>query len=176
VNDQDLLEEALALEGPAQQALLDGDEAKARDGFARAANAYRRSWENAGPTAYGRLVGMLKATVLSGGGLEDAARYARDQVIDPASPTAWYVSGLAAAMLGERGVVRNAADGMRSGGDAFGRAAHALLALAAGDREALRAAVQAIREDFAARDQHLTGVPIADTAEMFERLGARAGD
>jgi hypothetical protein len=117
---------------------------------------------------------MLKARILAGDGeLEEAARYARYGVPDPDSPTAWYVVGLAAAVLEDRGVVRNAADGMMAGGDAFRRAADALRALAAQDDEALERACQAIREDFAQREAHLTGVPIADTALMFEKLGAR---
>ncbi len=174
VDDQELLREALEAEGPAQQALLDGDEAAARAGFTAAAEAYRRSWELAGQRAFGRLIGMLKARILAGDGeLEEAARYARYGVPDPDSPTAWYVVGLAAAVLEDRGVVRNAADGMMAGGDAFRRAADALRALAAQDDEALERACQAIREDFAQREAHLTGVPIADTALMFEKLGAR---
>ncbi len=175
VDDQDLLAKALEAERPAQQALLDGDEEAARAGFAAAAEAYRRSWELAGQRAFGRLIGMLKARILAGDGdLEEAARYARYGVPDPDTPPAWYAVGLAAAVLEDRGVMRNAADGMMPGGDAFRRAADALRALAARDDEALARACQAIHEDFAQRDAHLTGVPIADTAVMFERLGARA--
>jgi hypothetical protein len=167
---QDLLREALEHEAAAQRALLDGDEAAAAEGFARAAECYRRSWEAAGPTAYGRLIGMLKATILGGGDTVAAARYAQDVLDDPTSAAAWYVLGIAAAIKGERAVVRNAADGMMAGGEAFQRAAAALRAIADRDAAALAAAVQAIKDDFAARERHLTGVAIADTALMFERL------
>ena len=44
-----------------------------------------------------------------------------------------------------------------------------------GDTAAYRAAVDAIVADFAARSEHLTGVPIADTALMLERLAAERG-
>jgi hypothetical protein len=172
-DDQSLLAEALEFEAAAQRALLDGDEAAASTGFTQAAEAYRRSWEAAPPTAFGRLVGMLKATILSGEGIEEAADYARREIEDPTSPTAWYVCGIAAAVFGEDGVRRNAAEGMRAGGDAFGRAADALLAL--GDDAALDAAAAAIEADFAGREAHLTGVAIADTALMFRRLGALRG-
>ena len=54
--------------------------------------------------------------------------------------------------------------------DAFVRAADAVLALARGDAGAYALAVQAIVSDFESRDAFVTGVPIADTALMFERL------
>jgi hypothetical protein len=64
---------------------------------------------------------------------------------------------------------------MRGGSEPFGRAADGVAALAAGDAPAFAAAVEAIVEDFAARDSHLTGVAIADTALVLERLGAGRG-
>jgi hypothetical protein len=174
MNDQDLLRDALEAEAEAQRALLAGDTATASARFLEAAEHYRRSWERAGKTAYGRLVGMLKATILGGGDVHEAAGYARRQVTDPASPTAWYVCGLAAAIRHDAGVMRNAASGMRPGGPAFGRAADVLAALAEMDVGAAHTAIQAIHADFAERDEHLTGVPIADTALMFERLAPPA--
>jgi len=62
MNDQDLLRDALEAEAQAQRALLAGDDATASTHFLEAAEHYRRSWERAGKNAYGRLVGMLKAT------------------------------------------------------------------------------------------------------------------
>ena len=50
------------------------------------------------------------------------------------------------------------------------RTATALRALAAGDGAAYTAAVAAIEADFEARDAHLTGVAIADTAIMLELI------
>ena len=64
---------------------------------------------------------------------------------------------------------------MREGSPAFGRAADAIEALADGDGERYAAAVRAIVADFEARDEHLTGVPIADTALMLERLAEHRG-
>ena len=68
-----------------------------------------------------------------------------------------------------------AAAGMREGSPAFGRAADGLEAIARRDEPAYAAAVRAVVEDFEAREEHLTGVPIADTALMLERLGERRG-
>ena len=64
---------------------------------------------------------------------------------------------------------------MRAGSAAFGRAADAIEALADGDDEAYAAAARAIVADFEGREEHLTGVPVADTALMLERLAEPRG-
>jgi len=176
MDDQELLREAIALERTAQQALLRGDLARSRSAFRDAAERYRRSWEAAGPRAFGRLVGMLKASVLWGDG-GHAAAYARTQLGDACdSPPACYALALAALIQGDDEAALPAIDGMRAAEDpAFGRAADALHALAHGDQDAYRHAVTAIVADFAARERHLTGVAFADTAVMLERLAAPRG-
>jgi hypothetical protein len=55
------------------------------------------------------------------------------------------------------------------------RGADAIAALADRDPEAYGAAIAAIVDDFAGREAHLTGVPIADTALMLERLAQPRG-
>ena len=100
----------------------------------------------------------------------------RDQLAGEGdSPPAWWALALAALAADDDALARRAADGMRSGSDAFGRAADAVAALAGRDRAAYAAAVHAIVADFEARDTHLTGVPIADTALVLERLAERHG-
>jgi hypothetical protein len=164
----DLLREAIATEGRAQRALLGGEDARAD--LLAASDLYRRSWEVAPPESYGRLIGMLKAAVLAGDAT-DAAAYARVAVPDDAhSPPARYAVAIASLVEGDQEAARAAAAGMRAGSDAFQRAAAAIEAIAAGDGGAYAAAVGAIVEDFEGRDEHLTGVPIADTALMLERL------
>jgi hypothetical protein len=64
---------------------------------------------------------------------------------------------------------------MRGDSVAFARAADAIDALAARDRERYAAALAAIVHDFEQRAEHVTGVAIADTALMLERLAARRG-
>jgi len=175
MDDQQLLREAIDVERTAQQALLRGDVARSRTGFRVAAERYRASWEAAGPRAFGRLIGFLKASILEGEG-GHAAAYVRAQLADGCdSPPACYALALAATAQGDDEVALPAIDGMRAGGEAFARAADALYALAHGDRAGYAAAVQAIVADFAAREDHLTGVPIADTAVMLERLAAPRG-
>ena len=64
---------------------------------------------------------------------------------------------------------------MLAGSEAFGRAAGAVAALARRDREAYAGMLAAIVADFEAREEHLTGVPIADTALVLDRLAERRG-
>ena len=170
-----LLEEALRLEAEGQRALLAGDDLRARDELRAASDRYRASWEAAPPDAFGRLAGMLKAAVLAGEA-ETAARYVHSAVGDePSSPTSAYALALAALVHGDEALAERAADAMRGGSDAFDRTADAVVALARRDDGAYAAALQAIVDDFAAREEHLTGVPIADTAAMLERLARARG-
>ena len=64
---------------------------------------------------------------------------------------------------------------MIEAGEAFARTGRALAALAASDAPAYAAALADIVADFEARDQHLSGVPIADTALVLERLAEPRG-
>jgi hypothetical protein len=175
VDHRALLDEALQLEAEGQRALLEGDAQGARDALRAASDRYRASWEAAPPDAYGRLVGMLKAAVLAGDA-ETAARYVHTAVGDePASPTSAYALAIAALVHGADELAARAAQAMRGGSDAFDRTADAIVALAGRDRPGYEAAVGAIVDDFAGRAEHLTGVPIADTALMLERLAGERG-
>jgi hypothetical protein len=167
---------AVERDGSAQQALLAGDPAAARVAFAEAAELYRQSWVEAPPSAYGRLVGMLKSSVLAGGG-DSEARYAREALAEaePASVTAAYARALAALIVGDDSEARASAEAMRAGNEAFGRTAEAIAGIATGDRDRFAAALTEIVRDFEARTEHLTGVAIADTALVLATLGARRG-
>lgn len=172
---QTLLREAIAFEGQGHRALLDGDEVAARDHLRAASDRYRASWEAAPPDAFGRLVGMLKTAVLAGDA-ETASRYVHSAIGDaPQSPTSAYAVALAALVAGDDALASRAAAAMREGGEAFARTAAAIAALAAGDGPGYGEAVEAIVADFAGREEHLTGVPIADTAAVLERLAAGRG-
>jgi hypothetical protein len=168
------MEAAIRLDGEGQRLLLDGEREAGTAKLLEASARYRRSWELAPPRSYGRLLGMLKAAVIAGDA-DGAAAYARDQVGEADSPPGHYVLGIAALVLGDDDGARAAAEGMREGSPAFGRAAEGIAAIARGDDAAHVAAVRAVVEDFEGRGEHLTGVPIADTALMLERLGERRG-
>jgi predicted nucleic acid-binding Zn-ribbon protein len=167
---------AVQRDGSAQQALLSGDRPGARAGFAEAAELYRQSWIAAPPSAYGRLVGMLKSAVLAGGGADEAS-YAREALAEaePESVTAAYARALAALILGEDDEAGACAERMRAGNEAFARTADAIAAIAVRDPGRYEAALAAIVHDFEARTEHLTGVAIADTALVLVMLAARRG-
>ena len=168
--------EAIEREGSAQRRLIDGDLAAARTEFREVSELYRRSWEAAHAQAYGRLVGMLKAAVLAGGGAEEA-RYARAALVDadPGSATAGYARAIAPLIAGDDADAEAWARSMRAGDDAFARTAEAISALAAHDEARYAAALDVIVRDFEQRSRHLTGVAIADTGLMLEALAGRRG-
>jgi hypothetical protein len=173
--DADLLAEAVAADGEAFRLMLDGRPDEARRVLRRAAALYRASWEAAPPRAFGRLVAMMTSALLAGDAGE-AAAFARRELGGVAdSPTSAYAQALAALIEGRDDDARAPAETMRRAGGAFGRAGDAVAALAAGDGPAYARAVAAIVDDFAARDAHLTGVAVADTAMALEVLAGRRG-
>jgi tetratricopeptide (TPR) repeat protein len=176
--DQELLLDAISREGEGHRLLLSGEAERAIGPMREAAELYRRSWELAPPRAFGRLVGMLKASVLAGDSA-DAAAYAREALESRGdSAASWYALALVALIEGDDELAARAARGMReeaTGDEAFLRTADAIEGLAGRDREGYARAVTEIVADFESRDEHLTGVPIADTALMLERLAEPRG-
>ena len=173
---QELLTAAIEREGEAQRQLIDGHLEAAQTEFREVSDLYRQSWEAAHASAFGRLVGMLKASVLAGGGAEQA-EYARTALADADqdSPTANYARALAALIAGDDRAAQARASAMGAGGEAFARTAAAIDALAGRDEAAYAAAIAEIVRDFEQRSEHLTGVTIADTAVMLEALAGRRG-
>ena len=172
------LDEAIALEGEGHRLLMAGDRAAAAERLGAAADRYRASWEAAGPTAFGRLVGLLKARLLAGADARADADYVLEAAGGDAaagSPVASYARAFAVLVTGDAAAARDAVAGMRAGGEAFTRTADALQATADGDAGAYSAALAAMVADFEGRDAHLTGVPIADTALMLDALAHPRG-
>jgi hypothetical protein len=171
----DLLRDAIVAEASGHKALLAGDLIAASENLRRASRLYYQSWELAPPGSYGRLIGMLKAAVIAGDA-SSAAVYARTQIPDPAeSPPACYALAIAALFAGDDATASSGSAGMRAGSPAFVRAAEAIDGLVNHDADQYAAAVSAIVADFEGRDEHLTGVAIADTALMLERLAEPRG-
>jgi hypothetical protein len=166
---------AVEADAAAQRCLLAGDRAGAEPYLRASEQRYRESWEAAPPGGYGRLVGMLKAAILR----EDAADAAQYTLAALAfgteSPTAAYALALACLAAGDDVAGESAAEQMAKGGEAFERTAAALVALARRDEAAYATALRAVLADFEARDLHLTGVAIADTALVLERLAEARG-
>ncbi|WP_217913191.1 hypothetical protein [Miltoncostaea marina] len=171
----DLLTEAVALDAEGFRAMFDGRRDDARAALRAAAGRYRESWEAAPPRSYGRLVGMLKSAVLAGEGAA-AAAYARGALGDGCdSPTSCYALAVAALAQGDDAAAAAAAAGMREGGEAFARTADAITHLASRDAPRYALALAEVVAGFEARDAHLTGVPVADTAMMLEVLAEERG-
>ncbi|CAA9509791.1 MAG: hypothetical protein AVDCRST_MAG85-2269 [uncultured Solirubrobacteraceae bacterium] len=166
------MDAAIEAEGRAFDALLEGRDAAPLLRVAEA--SWRRSWETAPPRSYGRLIGMVKAAVLAGDAAE-AAAYVRDAVGEPDSPPSAYALAITLLVEGDDAGAARAAAGMRGGSDAFDRTAEAIDALATGHAERYANALAAIVADFEQRTEHLTGVAIADTALMLERLAEPRG-
>ncbi|HWF36066.1 MAG TPA: hypothetical protein VG295_11855, partial [Solirubrobacteraceae bacterium] len=126
----DLLLQAMAVEGRGQRALLAGEDGAAADALREASRLYRESWELASPTAFGRLIGMLKAAVIAGDASE-AAAYARAQLPDAVeSAPSSYALAIVALIEGDDDTARAASAGMRNASPPFARAADAIEALA----------------------------------------------
>ena len=168
------MQAAIRVDGEGLRRLLDGDAAGGTARLREAAERYRTSWELAPPRSYGRLVGMLKAAVIAGDAAE-AVAYAREQVGVADSPPSHYILAIVALVTGDDTAAHGATAGMRAGSPAFARAADAIEALADGDASRYATAVREIVTDFEGREEHLTGVPIADTALMLERLAEARG-
>jgi predicted RNA-binding protein with PIN domain len=172
---QRLLRAALEREANAQRLLIEGDRAAAALAYREVAQLYRRSWEAAHPGAFGRLIGYLKAAILAGDA-KRAARFVRAELGDSAtSPASAYALALAALATDEDELAARAVDAMREDSPAFELAADAIAAIARRDASGYARAVEAIVADFASRAEHLTGVAIADTAVVLERLAAARG-
>jgi hypothetical protein len=173
---RELMTAAIACEAVAHRAALAGELDASRAAFLEAAQTYRASWELAGPKSFGRLVGMSKAAILGGRGIDDA-RYVEATLAgaDATSPTAAYAQAIAALALADDPRAADWARLMLDASPAFVRAATAITALANADADAYRIVLGEIVDDFTARDAHLTGVPIADTALMLEVLAGPRG-
>jgi hypothetical protein len=164
-----LLGEALAQEAAGYRAELEGRSAAAH--YRAARDGYLASHAETGPQSWGRLIGGLKMAILAGDGVEAVARTALAETASADSPAAAYARALAAVAVGEAPDV----EPMLKAGGAFEPTGEALAALAAGDAGRYRAALDAIVADFAAREQHLSGVAVADTAMVLERLAEPRG-
>jgi hypothetical protein len=163
------LDAALAAEGEAYRAQLAG--LPAGELYGRARDAYLASHAETGPQSWGRLVGALKMALLAGDGVEKVAHTALAETASAEGPAAGYARALAAVALGQAPDVA----AMLAAGGAFERTGIALQALAGADEAGYRRALDQIVDDFAGRDKHLSGVAVADTAMVLERLAQPRG-
>jgi len=163
------LDRALAEEREAYRAALEGR--PSAEHYRAARDAYLASHAETGPQSWGRLIGALKMAILADDGVEGVARQALAETVSAESPAAAYARALAAVAVGEPPDVT----AMLDAGGAFRQTGEALAALGEVDAPAYRRYLEAIVADFAGRDQHLSGVAVADTAMVLERLAESRG-
>ena len=130
---------------------MSGDDGSAW--FARAAERYRQSWENAPPESWGRPIGAIKARLLAGDwdGAADDARWALEAgAAESESPVSRYAAALAYAVLGDWDAVRVHADYARTHETFPSEVADALSFIAAEDVvgyvEAVEAVLRVVRD------------------------------
>jgi hypothetical protein len=153
-----------------------GDDASAW--LHRAAERYRESFPDAPPDSWGRPIAAVKALVLAGDrpAAEAAARWALETGAAGAeSPIGRYAATLALLVLGEDERARVHADAIRTRDDFPRDVGDALAYLAAEDVLGYAEAVEAVLESFAARDEYLEDLPVADTVLVLQALARGRG-
>jgi hypothetical protein len=156
--------------------LMLGDTDEARAWLGRAVEAYGASYEDAPPGSWGRLVAMVKASILAGDwpAAEEHARRTLDEGAEGSgSPIGRYAATLALLTLGRDEDARRVAATIRDREDFPADVADALATIAAEDPAGYTLAIESVLESFERREQHLEGIPVADTAVVLQALAAR---
>lgn len=160
--------------GLAHVMLGGGDDA--RSWFDLAVAAYRESWADASPDAWGRPIAGMKSRLLAGEPADAEAEWALDAGADDASsPIGRYAAALAHLVRGEDDVARVHADAIRTGDDFPSDVGDALAALAAHDRVAYVEAVESVLGSFERRSDYLEDVAVADTVLVLQALAEPRG-
>lgn len=162
--------------GAGLASLMLGPTDEARAWLTRAAEAYGDSYTDAPPGSWGRLVALLKSTILAGdwgAAAEHAERTLAEGAADADSPIARYAATLALLTLGRDDEARPVVSSIRERDDFPKDVADALAAIAAEDRPGYILAAESVLESFEQRDEYLESVPVADTVIALEALAAR---
>ena len=165
-----------AASGAGLALLMAGRRAEAGEWFARAAERYRESFDDAPPGSWGRPIGMIKSRILADDwpAAERDARFALDHgAAEADSPIGRYAACLALLVLARDAEARRLADELRTEEGFPHDVGDALATIAAGDRVGYVEAVESVLESFEARDEHLEDVPVADTVIVLQALAAR---
>ena len=171
---------AMAAGGAGLARLMQGRKGEAAGWFARSAERYRESFENAPPESWGRLIGAVKSRVLAGdreGAAQDARWALGHGPAEAASPIGRYAAALSALVIGDDARAGELAETLRAETEeSFPRpVADALASLAAHEADAYREAVRRVLESFETREDYLEDVPVADTVIVLEALADERG-
>jgi len=149
----------------------------ARTWLGRAVDAYRESWADAPPDAWGRPIASIKARLLVADDPTAEAHWALDAgAAEAESPIARYAAALAHLVLGDDAEARSHADAIRVRDDFPQDVGDALAAIAAGtDAVGYVEAVESVLESFETRSEYLEDVPVADTVLVLQALAGKRG-
>lgn len=156
--------------------LMAGNTGSARQWFDRAVGRYRESFALAPPGSWGRLIGTIKARLLSDDwpGAEAESRWALEQgAAEADSPIGRYAAALALLVLGRDEEARVLADGLRTHEGFPASVGDALAFIAAEDPIGYIEAVESVLESFETRGEYLEDLPVADTVMVLQALSAR---
>jgi hypothetical protein len=162
--------------GAGLASLMLGRTDDARAWLSRAVEAYRDSYADAPPGSWGRLVAMLKSSILAGD-WDTAAAHAEQTLAEGAadadSPIGRYAATLALLTLGRDEDARPVASSIRERDDFPPDVADALATIAAEDPPGYTLAIESVLESFDQREEYLEDLPVADTVIVLEALAAR---
>jgi hypothetical protein len=158
--------------------VMAGRRGEAAAWFARAAERYRESFDEAPPESWGRPIGAMKARLFAGdeAGARNDARWALHAGAGKsASPIGRYAACLGLLVLAEDDAAAGEAASLRSRDGFPDDVARALAALAAHDEDAYQEAVQDVLRSFETRDEYLEDLPVADTVLVLQELAEPRG-
>jgi tetratricopeptide (TPR) repeat protein len=164
--------------GAGLASLMLGRTDDARDWLSRAVEAYRDSYADAPPGSWGRLVALLKSSILAGDW--EAARAHAEQTVaegaaDADSPIARYAATLALLTLGRDEDARPVVSSIRERDDFPPDVADSLATIAAEDPPGYTLAIESVLESFDQRTEYLEDIPVADTVIVLQALAAERG-
>ncbi len=160
-------------------ALLMAGEPDASEWLRQAARDWRESWDaGAPPDAWGRPIGVLKASLLAGdeGAVEASARWTLELGTATAgSPIGRYAAVLALLALRRVAEARHVVAALRERDDFPRDVADALASIAAHDVVGYVQSVEAVTGSFERRDAFLEDIAVADTVLVLAELARRCG-
>jgi hypothetical protein len=158
--------------------LMLSDEHAAAVRFRDAAGTYLDSYADAPPGSWGRLIAMMKASILADDwpAAEEYARKTLDEgALESATPIGAYAAALALLSLGRDEDARPPVSSLRDRDDFPPAVADAVATLAALDTAGYAIAVEEVLESFEQRDEYLDDIPVADTVLVLQALAERRG-
>jgi hypothetical protein len=158
--------------------LMLGRRTEANDWLLRAADTYRRSWDDAPPESWGRPIGALKSRLIAGdreGALDDA-RWALDAgAATSESAIGRYAAALALLVRSDDDAASSLAVSLQDVEGFPLAVAGSVAALAAGDGRAYAGSIGALVAGFESRAEFLEDVAVADTVLALQVLARDRG-